>query len=1142
MTQGRKGRKVAGIRTAEEQRKAAIRSAVADARRALSSGISETLARLGVFADGKRVELASLPAPWLASAVRPAVDAAVDRWLSQGYNAAGAVERYVREASYTWLNRLAAVRALSARGLMEPVLALDPSGSRTHAMALACEVSSVLQQAGEIAEAALWRSIFEELAQRLGTLFDPLDPHAAVYPGSTAIVETAKALDQLSDAQWREDDTLGWFYQFFTTKSERAELRKKKGPSFTPDDLGPINQFYTPSWVVRFLVDNTLGALWRRMSPNTRIAEFCTLLLPATPDDTPRERKRVRDLRIIDPACGAMHFGVYAFDVLVQLYEEEGIELSRDVPRLILERNLVGIDIDRRAIQIAALNLYLKAARAYEAVGERPPRDLRMNLVCADGVSPSPGRTKHLRDRITDPLVLRGFDAALISLRSLHAVGSLIDVAADVRAELRHSVREAMPGGLSLFPGLLAQVEIPPEKAQVLDAVVSQAIALASEALERSEPAEALAAEDVALGAKVLNLVGQRYDVIVMNPPYGKLMPPATQQYLHQRYPQSKQDIYGAFFELAFRLAEGGGAIGALTSKTYLYLETFRHVRKLFLETGRIRALIDAGTGILDESFVPVGAAVAWSEPPSSTARLNVCRIVHSENSAQAVMQWTNRLREHRKKGVDEFDYEASIADLRKLPTQTLAYWAPPALLRAYETLPPLEPTYGEVRKGLATGDDARFLRYWWEVPDSEIGEGKRWVPFAKGGDYSPFYDSMLRVIDWKDGGREIIASPAARPQNRQYFFRPGITFPKVCDRFHARALEGGCIFGDGGPSIFTSYRTALLGYLNSKIAQALLLVQSPTRNFEAGQVRRLPVPPLKGQLGAQLAAIATDALQNAERYATGDELNRNFTASWSSNVGASTFRDAIMHAADNRNSIHGSLRIYIEQLSHILSDTLGFTSTDWDEILRTFGPELRVDENVKSVGSVRTSLDPLTTIEEHACRHISGVIRGLLQSSSLLREELLCAEVVQTLLHAFPTSNPLQDFAEVVGLLPSDWVRLKFITYHTQLHLGRPRILRLASSRSRIVYYADVLLLSAGDLRKALSTDIQSSERDARARSTEGHAAARREAAEVLEDLTLFRATFDEALSKWDDNCDDARERIPLFKRLLNYSVKQVS
>src|ERR1700736_3330896 len=187
-------------------------------------------------------------------------------------------------------------------------------------------MSPVLSFPREVAEPLLWQQVFDELALELGTLFDPHDPHGQVFPGSNALVEALTIFQELTPEIWREDDTLGWFYQFFTTKDERAQLRKKKGAAFTADDLGPINQFFTPGWIVRFLVDNTLGALCRRMSPQSRIADFCTLLLPATDDDAPRPPKRVRELRIIDPACGAMHFGVYAFDVLSIMHEEGGIE------------------------------------------------------------------------------------------------------------------------------------------------------------------------------------------------------------------------------------------------------------------------------------------------------------------------------------------------------------------------------------------------------------------------------------------------------------------------------------------------------------------------------------------------------------------------------------------------------------------------------------------------------------------------------------------------------------------------------------------------------------------------------------------------------------------------------------------------
>ena len=232
-------------------------------------------------------------------------------------------------------------------------------------------------------------------------------------------------------------------------------------------------------------------------------------------------------------------------------------------------------------------------------------------------------------------------------------------------------------------------------------------------------------------------------------------MPPATKQYLHQRYPRSKSDIYGAFFELAFRLAEGGGAIGALTSKTFLYLDSFKHVRDFFLCSGRLSALIDSGTGVLFESFVPVGASVAWSSRARLDSRSTVFRMVHSQRpeidtETLVADVRSNPMAEH------DFLYRPVLADLRKLPTQTIAYWAPPALLAAYEHYPALDPTYGDVRHGLTTGDDERFLRYWWEVPKDAIGPSKRWALFANGGDYLPFYDGLMRVINWENNGEEI--------------------------------------------------------------------------------------------------------------------------------------------------------------------------------------------------------------------------------------------------------------------------------------------------------------------------------------------------------------------------------------------------
>lgn len=1123
----------------DEYRKGLIRGAVQDGRRALASGLESRLAGLGIFLDSKRIPIEDIPDQWVARRERPWVEAALGRWKQQGFTAAQSVERFIREASYTWLNRLAAIRALEARGLSRPIASLDGAGARPSIVASLADVSPVLAQARELAEALLWQCVFDEFALQLGALFDPYDPHGMLFPGSTAVLETLQAFDQLDNAIWNADDTLGWFYQFFTTKDERAKLRKKKGPAFTADDLGPINQFYTPDWIVRFLVDNTLGALWRRMRPETAIGEFCTLLLPATDDDTPKPLKRVREIKLIDPACGAMHFGVYAFDVLQRMYAEEGIENPRDVPRLILEHNIVGIDIDRRAIQIAALNLYLKAARASSEMGLQPPQDLRLNLGCADAAPPSGEQIAQLRAGIDDPALRQAFEAALSSLTYLHAVGSLLDVEADVRSALAQRAMK-VPDGVSPLPGLLAQVGMyAGDEPTQLDAVVTRARHLAEAALRADDVAGALAAEDALLAAKVLELVGQRYDVVVMNPPYGELMPPATKQYLHRRYPKSKSDLYGAFFELAFRLAEGGGAIGALTSKTFLYLDTFKHVRELFLETGRMSSLIDGGHEILFESNVDVSAIIGWMERPRPESRAVVVRLVrerYREQTLQAVISELRCDAETR----HETLYRPTLKNLRKLPTRTIAYWAPPALLRAYEKYPPLEPTYGEVRVGLQTGDDERFLRFWWEVPADEIGVGKRWVPFAKGGEYSPYYESLLRVIDWKDDGKEIIQYLAARPQNRQFYFREGLTFPNIADRFHARALPPGSIFGHKGSSIFSKHQHELLGFLNSRVAQVLLMAQSVTRLFEVGQVRRLCVPSLESELGSKLREISTAALTRASEYAEGDERDPNFRESWAESSPARSLTEALDVCISDRNMFLSDQLQAQSDSTGLIGEEMGFTELDWEQITNTFGPEIGEDKGLRMRGfRSEVSTDPLATQSEHARRLASSLVRRILHSHKIADIGTLTETVEQGLISRFPVGDPVLGFAQATQISLRDWLKDRLHLYHHQLLKGRPYIIRLASRNGRVIVFVDALRLSSNDLRTFSTTILESQKKNATSLASIGSHQDRLNWQEVREDTEYLIARL-ESIANVLDGVQDVRRRMPLFFPLAPYLERE--
>ena len=1131
------------LQTADEQRKVAIRTAVLAARRALTIGLQKALTDAGVLPDGTRMSLHDLPEPWGPAKVRPAIDAALDRWQARGYSPSDAVERYVREAGYTWLNRLAATRALSAHGLIAPLGRLEESG-RSPLLGALLEVAPVIQSERETAEAALWQSVFEELALRIGTLFDPLDVHGALFPGSIALDETARAFSALSDEQWRADDTLGWCYQFFTTKAERAALRAKKGAAFTADDLGPINQFFTPPWIVRYLIDNTLAALWRQMHPDSRIAESCTYLLPATAGDMARTLKRVRDIRIIDPACGAMHFGVYAFDVLTMMYAEEGIEPPGEVPRLILERNLAGIDIDRRAIQIAALNLYLKAANAYELLGEMPPANLRLNLACTDVAPPVAERAAELKAGIEDPFVRRGFDIALDALHALPAVGSLLDLDRDVRAELTRGLarRPRVPGAMTLgLPGLLEQIS-PDEllDPSILDVVVERARDLAFDAFEREQPSVSLLASDVALAAKALELVRGSYDVVLMNPPYGETMPPAAKNYLRDHYRKSSSDLYGAFYELAFKLAAGGGVVGALTSKTFLYLDSFKHIRKLFLEDGRLVTLADGGDKILDESDVDVAAVVGVAEQPSPQAEAVVFRLLREPDRERALADAIDDLRLERSKN-SGYTYRPKLANLRALPTQTLAYWAPPALLSAYVTYPTLEPMYGVVRVGLQTGDDERFLRYHWEVPRENTGRGKRWVPFAKGGEYSPFFESLSRVIDWADDGAEIIKYGGARPQNRQYYFREGITFPNIADRFHAKLISEAVIFGHMGPMIIGNYDLPLLAYLNSKVANVLLMAQSPTRHFEVGQMQRLCVPPLTGSFASSLGEIALKAVKAAEQFASGDEVDSHFVRPWLDNVAENELIGATDAAARERALFLEERALAQERTTALVSEAMGFTDQDWAQIHRTFGAEIGQEIRMRVRGFRTVAVqDSLGSPEEQLRRYVSGAMRLILQKRPVQRREACVAQIEDAIRRRFPRGQALDAAARLLGTTIARWLEQKFHTYHLLLYRKRPRIIRVAGTNERIVFLIDVLRASRDDLRSMMMTDLAPAAQRARADLAAGlRGTTRAIAEEILEDAEHIREHFERILPRWDEGVDDVRPRIELLKPLATYLTR---
>jgi len=401
----------------EKETRNAIQRATQDARSLLEGEFGQQLE--GVFDVRLDGTIASAPGGHLAPAerlLREKLVAAVEHRLAGGLTNAQAVASYLREAAFTTLNRFVALKMLEARGLVQECVSRgeESTGFREY-MGLA----PGLVQLPDRGYRLYLESLFDEVGREVGILFDRRDPSGFLWPRRQALAELLATLNEPRLAgTWDEDETIGWVYQYFNSDKDRERARydaagKPKAPQ-NGYELAVRNQFFTPRYVVRFLTDNTLGRTWFQMrNGQTALADACEFLVQNEDAAAPREQKDPRDLRILDPACGSGHFLLYAFDLLLRIYEEawedaksptctstgrrlrddypEVEGLQRALPALILRHNLYGVEIDPRAAQTAALALWLRAQRAYRTYAV-PPRERgtikRTHIVVAE---PMPG-------------------------------------------------------------------------------------------------------------------------------------------------------------------------------------------------------------------------------------------------------------------------------------------------------------------------------------------------------------------------------------------------------------------------------------------------------------------------------------------------------------------------------------------------------------------------------------------------------------------------------------------------------------------------------------------------------------------------------------------------------------------------------
>ncbi len=561
--------------------------------------------------------------------------------------------RIVREQAFTVLNRLAALRMMEARGLL---LESVSKGYQSKGFQLYEHLAGhALGETGDAYRCYLF-SLFDEFALDLKVLFDRNAAQGRLFPRDSSLLELLKLVNAADmEALWGEDETIGWVYQYFNSPEERKKMRDegKSGPR-NSRELAVRNQFFTPRYVVEFLVDNTLGRMWfDATGGHSSLADRCQYLL-IKPDEVGsrqwaagREEEGVRvglrdprTIKLLDPACGSMHFGLYAFDLFEVIYSEywdfiasgrfttESTENTEkreetiggsvvstdlrefyaskedfllDVPRLIIERNIYGVDIDSRATQIASLALWLRAQRAWHDAGVKAnerPLIRKGNVVAAVAPPTEPMLRQQLASELGD-LDADLFGRSLMLLKGLSELGVLLRI----EKELPHLIRQVYGEHGPLFK------EQDVEQWQRAEDRLRQALTQFVHAA-RSSFQGRLFAQDALEGLRLIDLVRERFDVVVMNPPFGALSLGVKSE-LTKAYPRSKNDLLAIFVERGLELLRIGGRLGAITSRTCFFLSSFQKWREeVVLSVSNPEVMADLGHGVMDDAMVEAAAYV----------------------------------------------------------------------------------------------------------------------------------------------------------------------------------------------------------------------------------------------------------------------------------------------------------------------------------------------------------------------------------------------------------------------------------------------------------------------------------------------------------------------------------------------------
>ena len=753
-------------------------------------------------------------------------------------------DRVVEQVAYTWFNRFTALQFMdmndynrvrviaAAEGKTRPEILADASAGVFDQAVIPENTSNMVRALLDgrspshdpeneayrlllVAACNHWHSAMPFMFERIADFTELLMPDDLLSPTSI-LAELRKVMTVETCA---DVEVIGWLYQFYISekKDEVFEgLRKNK--KVTPENIPAATQLFTPHWIVKYLVQNSLGRLWMLNRPHSALAgQMEYYIAPQEPEDDYLKIASPEEIRICDPAVGSGHMLTYAFDLLYAIYEEAGYEAA-EIPSLILQKNLYGIELDPRAGALAAFALTMKARGRHHRFFTR---QIAPNICVLENVSFEAEELRDYVDAVGRDLFTAPLRATLTQFEEADNFGSLIQPELqDVETVRQHLEAKDISGNLLLK--------------STHDRVMTV--------------------------LRMADYLSPKYHVVVANPPYmgSKGMNGRMGAWIKDHYPDVKSDLFSAFVVRCGQITRQAGYVGIMCPNVWMYISSHEKLRLHLLEQKAITNLVELPLTGFKGATVQI-CAYNFINSHHTTSEGGYIRLVDFKGGDTEMAEFTATAVNNSDCG---WFYRASAENFRKIPGSPIAYWPSKETLESFDASKALG-TKIVTREGLTTGNNEKFMRFWFEVPHSNIDfnsssneeairNGLKWFPYLKGGDYRKWDGNKEYVVNWRQDGVDLrnfkdVQTGRIRSHNYngEFAFRSGVTWSGLSSgNFAARACAGGMMFDAKGPMAFANEKDDELkvtAFLNSNVVGHFLGFMAPTLDFKLGHILNLP-------------------------------------------------------------------------------------------------------------------------------------------------------------------------------------------------------------------------------------------------------------------------------------------------------------